>query len=94
MRGSCEGFTNISPRKVSTIFIKLFVWFLGGSGKIFISIRSKFSAYSSTQEESCHRFRRGLRDSLRHPLVSFYIQDFFELVESMKMVENDLVSTH
>ncbi|KAH0455541.1 hypothetical protein IEQ34_015573 [Dendrobium chrysotoxum] len=41
-------------------------------------------------EEKCYRFFRGLRDEIQHPLVPLRIQEFFELVERAKLVENDL----
>ncbi|PKU83236.1 hypothetical protein MA16_Dca006636 [Dendrobium catenatum] len=48
----------------------------------------------STYAEKCYRFLRGLRDSLRQPLVPFYSSDFSELVERARLVENDLMATH
>ncbi|KAH0456042.1 hypothetical protein IEQ34_013949 [Dendrobium chrysotoxum] len=33
----------------------------------------------STPAEKCYSFLRGLRDSLKQPLVPFYVFDFFEL---------------
>ncbi|KAI0511903.1 hypothetical protein KFK09_012537 [Dendrobium nobile] len=47
----------------------------------------------STSTEKCYRFMRGLRDSLRHPLVPFHISNFSELVERARLIENDLVAT-
>ncbi|XP_020681782.1 uncharacterized protein LOC110099088, partial [Dendrobium catenatum] len=47
----------------------------------------------STSAERCYRFLRGLRDSLRQPLVPFHISDFSELVERARLIENDLMAT-
>ncbi|KAI0493814.1 hypothetical protein KFK09_023939 [Dendrobium nobile] len=47
----------------------------------------------STSTEKCYRFLRGLRDSLRQPLVPFHISDFSELVERARLIENDLMAT-
>ncbi|PKU76268.1 hypothetical protein MA16_Dca020641 [Dendrobium catenatum] len=47
----------------------------------------------STSAEKCYRFLRGLRDSLRQPLVPFHIFDFSELVERARLIENDLMAT-
>ncbi|KAI0492241.1 hypothetical protein KFK09_026510 [Dendrobium nobile] len=47
----------------------------------------------STSAERCYRFLRGLRDSLRQPLVPFHISDFAELVERARLIENDLMAT-
>ncbi|KAI0513659.1 hypothetical protein KFK09_009689 [Dendrobium nobile] len=47
----------------------------------------------STSAKKCYRFLRGLRDSLRQPLVPFHISDFYELVERAHLVENDLMAT-
>ncbi|KAH0454699.1 hypothetical protein IEQ34_016623 [Dendrobium chrysotoxum] len=44
----------------------------------------------SIAEEKCYRFLRGLRDELRHPLLPLRIQEFLELVERTRLVENDL----
>ncbi|KAI0522658.1 hypothetical protein KFK09_005043 [Dendrobium nobile] len=56
-----------------------------------------FARYSpqlvSTSAERCYRFLRGLRDSLRQPLVPFHISDFSELVERARLIENDLMAT-
>ncbi|KAH0469111.1 hypothetical protein IEQ34_002343 [Dendrobium chrysotoxum] len=35
---------------------------------------------------------RGLRDSLRHPLIPFHIIDFTDLVKRMRLIENDLMT--
>ncbi|PKU59655.1 hypothetical protein MA16_Dca020853 [Dendrobium catenatum] len=47
----------------------------------------------STSAEKCYRFLRGLRDSLRQPLVPFHISNFSELVERARLIENDLMAT-
>ncbi|KAI0516601.1 hypothetical protein KFK09_009278 [Dendrobium nobile] len=47
----------------------------------------------STSTKKCYRFLRGLRDSLRQPLVPFHISDFSELVERARLIENDLMAT-
>ncbi|XP_028552889.1 uncharacterized protein LOC114580226 [Dendrobium catenatum] len=47
----------------------------------------------STSTEKCYQFLRGLRDSLRQPLVPFHISDFSELVERARYIENDLMAT-
>ncbi|PKU84470.1 hypothetical protein MA16_Dca002983 [Dendrobium catenatum] len=47
----------------------------------------------NTSAEKCYRFLRGLRDSLRHPLVPFHISDFSELVEKARLIENNLTAT-
>ncbi|PKU76304.1 hypothetical protein MA16_Dca019533 [Dendrobium catenatum] len=47
----------------------------------------------STSVEKCYKFPRGLRDSLRQPLVPFHISDFFKLVEIARLIENDPMAT-
>ncbi|PKU72354.1 hypothetical protein MA16_Dca006354 [Dendrobium catenatum] len=47
----------------------------------------------STSAAKCYHFLRGLRDSLRQPLVPFHIFDFSELVERARLIENDLMAT-
>ncbi|XP_028554097.1 uncharacterized protein LOC114580499 [Dendrobium catenatum] len=47
----------------------------------------------STSAAKCYHFLRGLRDSLRQPLVPFHISDFSELVERAHLIENDLIAT-
>ncbi|PKU71873.1 hypothetical protein MA16_Dca016326 [Dendrobium catenatum] len=47
----------------------------------------------STSAAKCYHFLRGLRDSLRQPLVPFHISDFSELVERARLIENDLIAT-
>ncbi|KAI0519572.1 hypothetical protein KFK09_007023 [Dendrobium nobile] len=47
----------------------------------------------STSAERCYRFLRGLRDTLRQPLIPFRITDFSELVERARLIENDLMAT-
>ncbi|KAI0491606.1 hypothetical protein KFK09_025866 [Dendrobium nobile] len=47
----------------------------------------------STSAERCYRFLRGLRDTLRQPLIPFRITDFAELVERARLIENDLMAT-
>ncbi|PKU70123.1 RNA-directed DNA polymerase [Dendrobium catenatum] len=41
----------------------------------------------STSAERCYRFLRGLRDTLRQPLIPFRITDFSELVERARLIE-------
>ncbi|XP_028547443.1 uncharacterized protein LOC110109806, partial [Dendrobium catenatum] len=45
-----------------------------------------------TAEEKCYRFLYGLDRELRHPLVSFRIHEFSELVERARLIEIDLVT--
>ncbi|XP_028550719.1 uncharacterized protein LOC114579636 [Dendrobium catenatum] len=47
----------------------------------------------STSAERCYRFLRGLRDTLRQPLIPFRITDFSELVERARLIENDMTAT-
>ncbi|PKU80152.1 hypothetical protein MA16_Dca021327 [Dendrobium catenatum] len=47
----------------------------------------------STSAERCYRFLRGLRDTLRQPLIPFRITDFSELVERARLIENDMITT-
>ncbi|PKU85058.1 hypothetical protein MA16_Dca022294 [Dendrobium catenatum] len=47
----------------------------------------------STSVKKCYKFLRGLRDSLRQPLVPSHILDFSELVERARLTENDLMAT-
>ncbi|PKU62556.1 hypothetical protein MA16_Dca024687 [Dendrobium catenatum] len=47
----------------------------------------------STSAERCYRFLRGLRDTLRQPLIPFRITDFSELMERARLIENDLMAT-
>ncbi|XP_028547385.1 uncharacterized protein LOC114578401, partial [Dendrobium catenatum] len=44
----------------------------------------------STSKEKCYRFLKGLRDSLRQPLIPLRIKDLAELVESARLLENDI----
>ncbi|XP_028547514.1 uncharacterized protein LOC114578489 [Dendrobium catenatum] len=53
----------------------------------------EFFELVSTSPEKCYKFLRGLQDSLRQPLVPFHISDFSELVESARLIENDLMAT-
>ncbi|KAI0512173.1 hypothetical protein KFK09_012811 [Dendrobium nobile] len=45
-----------------------------------------------TAEEKCYRFLHGLNRELRHPLVPFWIHEFFELVERARLIEIDLAT--
>lgn len=65
--------------------------------KIMMQYEAKFIALAryapqliSTMEGKYSRFFRGLNDELRHPLISLRIQEFSELAERIKLVENDL----
>ncbi|XP_020690858.1 uncharacterized protein LOC110105623, partial [Dendrobium catenatum] len=65
--------------------------------KTVIQYEAEFTALSryapqliSTSEEKCYRFLKGLRDSLRQPLIPLRIKDFAELVESARLLENDI----
>ncbi|XP_020683951.2 uncharacterized protein LOC110100682, partial [Dendrobium catenatum] len=65
--------------------------------KTVIQYEAEFTALSryapqliSTSEEKCYRFLKGLRDSLRQPLIPLRIKEFSELVESARLLENDM----
>ncbi|KAI0501334.1 hypothetical protein KFK09_016278 [Dendrobium nobile] len=78
---------------------KTFLRLVQGSRAV-IQYEAEFTALAryapqlvSTSAEKCYRFLRGLRDSLRQPLVPFHIFYFSELVERARLVENDLMDT-
>ena len=56
----------------------------------FSSLAQYAPQFVSTEDESCHRFLRGLRYSLRLPLVPLGIADYAVLVERAKLIETAL----
>ena len=56
----------------------------------FSSLAQYAPQFVSTEDERCHRFLRGLRDSLRLPLVPLGIADYAVLVERAKLIETAL----